>query len=46
MDEWNDAVSSLNHTSGFLKFSDLTIESEDTNFGGLLTQIIVEQRLM
>ena len=34
MDEWNDAVSSLNHTSGFLKFSDLTIESEDTNFGG------------
>jgi hypothetical protein len=26
-DTWNDVVSSLNHTSGFKKFSDLTIES-------------------
>ena len=26
---WNDAVSSLNHTAGFLKFSDLIIESKD-----------------
>jgi len=27
-EEWNDAVSSLNHTSGFRKFSDLQIESQ------------------
>ena len=27
-DEWNDAVSSLNHTSGFKKFSDLQVESK------------------
>ena len=32
---WNDSVSSLNHTSGFLKFSDLIIESEDDNFKGV-----------
>ena len=35
---WNDPVSSLNHTSGFLKFSDLIMESTDnalhsTTFG-------------
>ena len=27
-EEWNDVVSSLNHTSGFRKFSDLQIESK------------------
>ena len=27
-EEWNDVVSSLNHTSGFKKFSDLQIESK------------------
>ena len=27
-EEWNDTVSSLNHTSGFKKFSDLQIESQ------------------
>ena len=32
---WNDSVSSLNHTSGFLKFSDLIIESQDSNFKGV-----------
>ena len=30
---WDDAVSSLNHTSGFLKFSDLIIESSDRRSG-------------
>lgn len=34
-DTWNDAVSALNHTSGFLKFSDLIIESNDSNFRGV-----------
>jgi len=28
---WNEPVTSLNHTSGFLKFSDLIIESKDNN---------------
>jgi len=32
---WNDSVSSLNHTAGFLKFSDLVIESADKNFKGV-----------
>ena len=31
MQDWDDAVSSLNHTAGFLKFSDLIIESADQN---------------
>ena len=30
-DTWNDVVSSLNHTSGFKKFSDLIIESQSDN---------------
>ena len=34
---WNDSVSSLTHTSGFLKFSDLTIESSDSNFRGVFS---------
>ena len=29
LQDWDDAVSSLNHTAGFLKFSDLIIESTD-----------------
>ena len=28
-------LSSLNHASGFLKFSDLIIESQDKGFGGV-----------
>ena len=35
LDTWNDAVSSLNHTSGFLKFSDLIVESQDEIFQGV-----------
>ena len=31
LQDWDDAVSSLNHTAGFLKFSDLIIESIDQN---------------
>ena len=27
--EWNDIVGSLNHTSGFKKFSDLQVESDE-----------------
>lgn len=34
-DTWNDAVSTLNHTSGFKKFSDLIIETN--NFVGIET---------
>jgi hypothetical protein len=30
LQDWNDPVSSLNHTAGYLKFSDLNIESENT----------------
>jgi len=33
--DWNDAVSSLNHTSGFLKFSDLIVETQAENTGGV-----------
>jgi len=34
IEDWNETVSSLNHTSGFKKFSDLIIESSDlTNVG-------------
>jgi len=32
---WEDSVSSLNHTAGFLKFSDLIIESNDISFKGV-----------
>jgi len=34
-ENWKDSVSSLNHTAGFLKFSDLVIESRDNNFKGV-----------
>jgi len=29
IETWNDSVQTLNHTSGFLKFSDLMIENQD-----------------
>jgi hypothetical protein len=35
---WDDSVSSLNHTSGFLKFSDLIIESNDQNYKGVYSE--------
>jgi hypothetical protein len=35
LETWDDAVSSLNHTSGFLKFSDLIVESQDAAFQGV-----------
>ena len=34
LQNWDDAVSSLTHTAGFLKFSDLVIESADDRVGG------------
>ena len=34
---WNDAIGNLNHTSGFKKFSDLIIESVDSEFTGITT---------
>jgi len=36
-EDWNDAVSSLNHTAGFKKFSDLIVESQDTTNVGIAT---------
>ena len=36
-DKWDEAVSTLNHTAGFKKFSDLTVRSE-TNVGVSTTQ--------
>ena len=36
-DDWNNAVSSLNHTAGFKKFSDLIVESTDLNNVGITT---------
>ena len=40
-DTWNDVVSSLNHTLGFKKFSDLQVESfsQDVSTVGLTTQL-------
>ena len=35
LDKWEDAVSSMSHTAGFLKFSDLVVESEDKIFQGV-----------
>jgi hypothetical protein len=37
VDDWDNAVSSLNHTSGFKKFSDLNIEVQDKNYSGIQT---------
>ena len=36
-EDWNPLVSDLNHTSGFRKFSDLVIESQDDEFSGIAT---------
>jgi hypothetical protein len=36
-EDWNDAVSSLNHTSGFKKFSDLSVDSKDEKDFGIST---------
>jgi hypothetical protein len=38
-EDWNDAISSLNHTSGFKKFSDLQIETQDKTYTGIQTSI-------
>ena len=35
MGTWDEAVSTLNHPAGFLKFSDLRIESTDDDFSGV-----------
>jgi len=35
--EWNDIVSNLNHTLGFKKFSDLTLNSSPQSFSGIST---------
>jgi hypothetical protein len=37
LDRWDDAVQSLNHTSGFKKFSDLSLESKDPFSVGIIT---------
>jgi hypothetical protein len=34
---WNEPVSTLNHTSGFKKFSDLIVESYDSTYSGINT---------
>jgi len=37
MDVWEEPVSTLNHTSGFKKFSDLKVESYDSTYAGITT---------
>jgi len=37
-EKWNDTVSSLNHTAGFKKFSDLIIDSKDDANTGINTE--------
>jgi len=37
-EDWKDPVSSMNHTAGFKKFSDLVVESKDVNFVGISTE--------
>ena len=34
---WNPLVSNLNHTAGFKKFSELTVESYDPDISGIST---------
>jgi len=34
---WEDSVNSLNHSAGFLKFSDLIIESDDSIYEGVFS---------
>ena len=36
-EKWKDPVSSMNHTAGFKKFSDLILESNDQQFSGIST---------
>ena len=36
-EEWENAVSSMNHTAGFKKFSDLVVESREEEFAGITT---------
>jgi hypothetical protein len=36
-EDWKDSVSSLNHTAGFKKFSDLVVESSESIFSGIST---------
>ena len=36
-DVWNPLVSNLNHTAGFKKFSELTVDSYDPNIAGIST---------
>jgi hypothetical protein len=36
-EKWKDAVSSMNHTVGFKKFSDLILETDNTEFSGIST---------
>jgi hypothetical protein len=37
-EDWNNAVSSLNHAAGFKKFGDLIVESRDLNNIGISTE--------
>ncbi len=37
-ENWKDSVSSLNHTAGFKKFSDLIVESKEPSFSGISTE--------
>ena len=37
-EDWKDSVSSMNHTAGFKKFSDLVVESSDDQFSGISTE--------
>jgi hypothetical protein len=37
-EDWKDAVSSMNHTAGFKKFSDLIVESSELQFSGISTE--------
>jgi len=37
-EDWKDPVSSMNHTAGFKKFSNLIIESNDASFSGISTE--------
>jgi len=37
-DKWDDPVSSLTHTAGYKKFSDLSVESEDKTSSGISTE--------
>ena len=37
LEKWENAVSSMNHTAGFKKFSDLVVESREEEFAGITT---------